>query len=104
MVVTENTTLAINGGAPVSKEPILIHKPFLDEEDFRIVDKTLRSTFISGDGPECRKFEAQLASYLGVKHVLFMNSATTALELAFRVKDFPAGSEVICPNFTYTST
>ena len=34
----------------------------------------------------------------------FMNSATTALDLAFRVKDFPAGSEVIVPNFTYTST
>lgn len=45
-----------------------------------------------------------MASYLGVKHVLYTNSCTTALDLAFRVKDFPQGSEVIVPNFTYTST
>lgn len=101
---TQNKALAINGGTKVSAEPILIHKPYLDEADFKIVDKTLRSTFISGDGPECREFEKKLAAYLGVKHVLYMNSATTALEIAFRVKNFPQGAEVICPDFTYTST
>ena len=99
-----NKDLAINGGTPISKEPILIHKPYLDEDDFCAVDKALRSTYISGDGPDCREFERLLAGYLGAKHVLFVNSATTALELAFRVKNFPKGSEVIVPNFTYTST
>ncbi len=100
----KNPELAINGGTPISKDPILIHKPYLDEADFKIVDKVLHSTFISGDGPECREFEKKLADYLGVKHVLFMNSATTALEIAFRVKNFQQGGEVIVPNFTYTST
>ena len=99
-----NPQLAINGGAPVSKGPILIHKPYLDEDDFKAVENATRSTFVSGDGPACREFEKKLADYLGVKHVLYTNSATSALELAFRVKDFPAGSEVICPNFIYTST
>jgi dTDP-4-amino-4,6-dideoxygalactose transaminase len=104
MLNKNNPLLAINGGNPTSQEQILIHKPYLDEADFVAVDKALRSTFISGDGPECREFEKTLSEYLGVKHVLFVNSATTALELAFRVKDFPKGSEVICPDFTYTST
>lgn len=104
MLNKSNPELAINGGTPVSKEPILIHKPFLDEDDFAAVDKAMRSTFVSGDGPECREFEKMLAEYLGVKHALFVNSATSALELAFRVKNFPAGSEVIVPNFTYTSS
>ena len=99
----KNKELAINGGKPISQEPILIHKPYLDKEDFSSVDKAVRSTFVSGDGPACREFEENLANYLGVKHVLFVNSATSALELAFRVKNFPAGSEVIVPNFTYTS-
>lgn len=101
---TKNKNLAINGGKPVSANPILIHKPFLDENDFKIVDQTIRTTFVSGDGPECRKFEKKLADYLGVKYALFVNSATSALELAFRVKNFKPGSEVIVPNFTYTST
>jgi dTDP-4-amino-4,6-dideoxygalactose transaminase len=52
----------------------------------------------------CREFEQKLSEYLGVKHVLFVNSATSALELAFRVKAFRPGSEVLVPDFTYTST
>lgn len=104
MINKLNKNLAINGGTPVTKDPILIHKPYLAEDDFAAVDKALRSTFVSGDGPDCREFEKKLAEYLGVKHVLFVNSATTALELAFRVKDFKPGSEVIVPDFTYTST
>jgi len=62
------------------------------------------STVISGDGPYCRKFEEIISDYIGVKYSLFVNSATTALELAFRVKNFPPGSEVIVPDFTYTSS
>ena len=66
--------LAINGGKPVTENPVLIHKPYLDESDFDAVNKTVRSTFISGNGPECREFEKLLAKYLGMKHVLFTNS------------------------------
>jgi dTDP-4-amino-4,6-dideoxygalactose transaminase len=99
-----NPQLAINGGPRLSDHNILIHVPYLDEKDFAAVEKATRSTFVSGDGPDCRQFEKLLCEFLGVKHVLFVNSATTALELAFRVKNFTPGSEVICPNFTYTST
>lgn len=96
--------LAINGGKAVAEDRILIHLPTIAEEDIQAVTDAMRTTFVSGDGPACREFEKQLAEYLGVKFALFLNSATTALDLAFMVKDFPAGSEVIVPNFTYTST
>lgn len=104
MVNKENSLLAINGGRPVTEESLPIHKPYLDEEDFKAVEQALRTTFVSGDGPACREFEKRLSEYLGVKYVLFVNSATSALELAFRVKEFEQGSEVIVPDFTYTST
>lgn len=100
----KNKSLAINGGEPVTKTPIIIHKPYLDEEDFSAIEKAARSTFISGNGPQCMEFEKMLSEYLGMKHVLFTNSCTTALDLAFKAKNFPPGSEVIVPNFTYTST
>jgi dTDP-4-amino-4,6-dideoxygalactose transaminase len=99
-----NTSLAINGGPKIAGHNILIHVPYLNEDDFKAVETATRSTFVSGDGPDCRKFEKMLCEYLGVKHALYVNSATTALELAFRVKNFPEGGEVICPDFTYTST
>ena len=100
----ENEKLAINGGEPVSKKPILIHLPCLEDDDLQSVTNVIKTTFVSGDGPECRQFEKNLEEYLGVKHALFVNSATSALELAFRVKNFKPGSEVIIPNFTYTSS
>ena len=104
MMDKNNKTLAINGGKPVTTEAVLIHKPYLGEDDFKAVDRAIRSTFVSGDGPDCREFEKMLSEYLGARHVLFVNSATAALEMAFRVKDFKPGSEVIVPDFTYTST
>lgn len=100
----KNKRLAINGGVPVSKEFIIIHKPSFEEDDIEVVNEAIRSTFVSGDGPKCRQFEKMLSEYLGVKYVFFTTSCTAALDLAFMVKQFPAGSEVIVPNFTYTST
>lgn len=99
-----NKSLAINGGSPVRINPVLIHKPHIDDEDVASVTDAIRSTFVSGDGPACRKFEEMLEVYLGVKHVLYVTSCTAALDLAYLIKDFPLGSEVIVPNFTYTST
>ncbi len=96
--------LAISGGKPVTEDRVLIHLPYMDESDFGAVNDAVRSTFVSGNGPKCMEFEEKLAEYLGVKHVLFTNSCTSALDLAFKVKSFPADSEVIVPNFTYTSS
>jgi perosamine synthetase len=103
-MLIQETALAIDGGQPIDEPRILIHKPSIEETDIAAVNAALRSTQVSGDGPECREFERRLAAYLGIKHVLFVNSCTTALDLAFMAKSFPVGSEVIVPDFTYTST
>jgi len=99
-----NSKLAINGGAPVREASLPLNLPYFDQDDFDAVAKALGSTFVSGDGPECRSFEADLKKYLGAKHVFFTTSCTAALDLAFMVKDFPEGSEVVVPDFTFTST
>ncbi|MBK9737003.1 MAG: DegT/DnrJ/EryC1/StrS aminotransferase family protein [Saprospiraceae bacterium] len=96
--------LAINGGEPVSKIKVPLYKPTIEADDIEAVTNAVASTFVSGDGPECRAFESELASYLGVKHAFFTINCTAALDLAFMIKDFPAGGEVIVPNFTFTST
>ncbi len=96
--------MAINGGKPVRIDKIPIHKPVIDSKDIQSVSDAIETTFVSGDGPKCREFEKMLADYLGAKYVFFTNSCTAALDLAFRVMEFPPGSEVIVPNFTYTST
>lgn len=83
---------------------ILIHKPFFDENDKKAVLGAIESTFVSGDGPQCREFEADISEYTGIQYSLFTNSATTALEAVIRAWDFSTDDEVIVPAFTFTST
>jgi len=78
--------------------------PDFNQDDQNAVSKAVASTFISGDGPECREFEKELASYMNMKHAFFTTSCTAALDLSLMVHDFPKNSEVIIPNFTFTST
>ena len=51
MTTAQTSELAINGGQPLSTEPILIHKPSINDDDIRAVADAMRSTFVSGDGP-----------------------------------------------------
>jgi dTDP-4-amino-4,6-dideoxygalactose transaminase len=95
---------AVNGGSNPGPARVPLYLPTIEQDDVDAVSKAVASTFVSGDGPDCRRFEKELAGYLGVKHVFFTTSCTAALDLAFMVKNFPAGSEVIVPNFTFTST
>lgn len=100
----EENKLAIYGGTPTAEKFIPLYIPTIDSDDANAVAEAVKSTFVSGDGPECRAFEKELAEYLGVKHAFFTTNCTAALDLALMVKNFPAGSEVIVPNFTFTST
>jgi perosamine synthetase len=85
-------------------ELLPLNLPFFDEDDTNAVMRAVKSTFVSGDGPECRRFEADLAKYVGAKYAFFTTSCTAALDLAFMIREFPAGAEVLVPNFTFTST
>ena len=55
-------------------------------------------------GPALREFEANLAVYLGVKHVIGVANGTDALQIAFMALDLKPGDEVIVPSFTYVAT
>ena len=55
-------------------------------------------------GPALREFEANLADYLGVKHVIGVANGTDALQIAFMALDLEPGDEVIVPSFTYVAT
>ena len=69
------------GGVPISQKKIPLYLPAIEDDDIEAVKNAVASTFVSGDGPECRKFESELAEYLGVKHVFFTTSCTAALDL-----------------------
>jgi dTDP-4-amino-4,6-dideoxygalactose transaminase len=55
-------------------------------------------------GPEVRAFEAEMASYLGVKHTLGVANGTDALYLALRALNIGEGDEVITTSQSYIAT
>ena len=56
------------------------------------------------NGPEVKKFEEEIAGYLGVKHAIALNSGTDALYLSLRACGVKSGDEVIVPAFTFFAT
>jgi dTDP-4-amino-4,6-dideoxygalactose transaminase len=55
-------------------------------------------------GPEVAAFEAELAGYLGVRHVIGVGNGTDAITIALRALGMQPGDEVVVPSFTFYAT
>ena len=88
---------------PLRSETILFGKPSFSDEEVAAVTRVIRSGWV-GMGPETIAFENELAHYLGVPHVVSVNSCTSALFLALLVAGVQEGDEVICPSLTWCAT
>ncbi len=55
-------------------------------------------------GPKVEEFENLLRDYLRVRHVVAVNSGTSALQLALRSLDIPRGREVITTPLTFIAS
>lgn len=82
---------------------IPVSEPRLDETDAALVSECLSSGWISSEGKFLREFEANWASYCGVKHGIAVSNGTTALQVAMQALELPPGTEVIMPSFTIIS-
>ncbi len=75
----------------------------IKEEVKTEINKVLdNATFING--PVVSEFQKDLENYLSVKHVIPCANGTDALQVIMMAYDFPKGSEVIVPSFTYVAT
>lgn len=72
------------------------------EVDAGISEVIENATFIKG--PQLKRFEDNLANYLGVKHVIGCANGTDALQIAMMALDLQPGDEVITPACTYAAT
>lgn len=78
-------------------------RPDFTCEEIAAVTRVMESGWI-GMGAEVLAFEKELATYLGVPHVVTLDSCTSALFLSLLVQGIGEGDEVICPSLTWCST
>jgi dTDP-4-amino-4,6-dideoxygalactose transaminase len=74
-------------------------KPAVDQAIQHVISN---AQFING--PDVSAFQAELESYLGVKHVIPCANGTDALQIALMALGLKPGDEVITPSFTYIAT
>ena len=72
------------------------------EVDERIQGVINSAAFING--PEVKRFQAELESYLQVKHVIPCANGTDALQVAMMALGLKPGDEVITTTFTFVAT
>ena len=73
-----------------------------EEVDARVQGVIESAAFING--PEVKRFEAELAQYLNVKHVIPCANGTDALQVALMALGLKPGDEVITTTFTFIAT
>lgn len=87
---------------------IPINKPWIDEEEKRevisVLEENALTTAARDGGKRVRDFESQMRTYLKVKHVVSVNSGTSALHAALLASGVKQGDEVLIPSFTFVAT
>lgn len=87
-----------------SKAPIYVTSPFLPplEEFLPYLEEIWKSRSLTNNGRMHQEFEAELARYLGVKHLSLINNGTIALLVA--LKALRITGEVITTPYTFVAT
>lgn len=82
---------------------IPVQRPYLGEDELEGVRKVFETRWL-GMGSITKEFEVRLADFLGVKHVLAVNTGTSALHLALAALDLQPDDEIIVPSLTFAAS
>ncbi|MBI5211315.1 MAG: LegC family aminotransferase [Elusimicrobia bacterium] len=97
--------LATMGGQlPMKKVLLPLHEPVFGGNEWRYVKRCLDSTWVSTGAAFVERFEAAVASRLGVRHAVAVVNGTAALHLALEAAGVEAGCEVLAPSLTFIAT
>jgi dTDP-4-amino-4,6-dideoxygalactose transaminase len=96
--------LALEGGAPVRKEPFAPWPDFAADE-IEAVAAVLRSGKVNyWTGEQSQEFEREFAEVIGVRYAVALANGTAALELALHALRIGPGDEVVVPSKTFIAS
>ena len=80
-----------------------INKPWLDAEEkieiMHVLEDNVLTSAAKDGGKRVQDFETELRNFLKVKHVVALNSGTSALYAALIAADIKKGDEILVPSF-----
>ena len=82
---------------------IAFSPPDISDREIDEVVKAMRSGWIT-TGPRTKRFEREIAQYVGTNKAVCLCSATAAMELTLRILGIGPGDEVITSAYTYTAS
>ncbi len=82
---------------------IPVNEPLLNGNEKKYLCECIDTGWISSEGPFVRRFEEEMAAYVGRRYAVAVCNGTAALEAAVQALDLEKGSEVILPAFTIIS-
>ena len=75
----------------------------IDQNDIDAVVSTLKSDYLT-QGPKVREFESKFAEYVGAKHAVAVNNATSGLHLSVLALNLTKGDRVITTPITFAAS
>lgn len=82
---------------------IPVQRPYLGQEELQAVGRVFDTRWL-GLGSTTKEFEDRLRDMLGVKHVIAVNTGTSALHIALDALGLQPGDEVIVPSLTFVAS
>jgi perosamine synthetase len=97
-----SSTLAMNGGSPVSAKPVPFMSTALAQADIDLAIEVLKSGMLRA-AKKCEEFETKWNAATGSKHAMTCANGTVALQLAYEPLYQP-GDEILVPAWSYIAT
>lgn len=82
---------------------IPVNEPLLSGNEKKYLNECIDTGWISSEGPFIKRFEDDMANYIGRKYATACANGTAALDIAVSALNLNKGDEVLLPSFTIIS-
>ena len=83
------------------REIIPLHEPLFDDNEKKLVNEAIESSYVSSIGSCIGQFENEVASYTGAKYAVACINGTSALQISLKLVGVRKNDEVIVPSMTF---
>ena len=81
-----------------------VSSPYITNNDKDNINRSLKSGWISSNGPEIIKFEKKFSNFVSRKYSIAVSSGTAALEIAIKALGIKKNDEVLIPTLNFPAT